>query len=72
MGGRGFGIPLHNRTGRYKQSTVRRVQELVGKHGWKIHPNFIEALMGLPIDHSAITQLVTRSAPTLQNGSADD
>jgi len=54
MGGRGFGIPLHNRTGRYKQSTVRRVQELVGKHGWRIHPNFTEALMGFPLDHSAI------------------
>jgi hypothetical protein len=54
MDGRGFGIPLHNRTGRYKQTTVRRVQELVGKHGWKIHPNFTEVLMGFPLDASAI------------------
>ena len=53
MDGRGFGIPMHDKTGRYKQSTVRRVQELVGKHGWKIHPNFTEVLMGFPMDHTA-------------------
>jgi len=55
MDGRGFGIPLHhNRRGRYKQSTVSRVRELVGSHGWRIHPNFTEALMGFPLDHTAI------------------
>src|SRR3989304_3869324 len=27
MDGRGFGIPLHNLTGRYKQTPVRRVQD---------------------------------------------
>jgi hypothetical protein len=69
MDGRGFGIPLHNRTGRYKQSTVRRVQELVGKHGWRIHPNFTEALMGYPLDHTAIEPSEMPSCPKLQNGS---
>ena len=69
MDGRGFGIPLHNKTGRYKQSTVRRVQELVGKHGWRIHPNFTEALMGFPLDHTAIEQLETACAQPSPNGS---
>jgi hypothetical protein len=54
MDGRGFGIPLHDRSGRYKASTVRRIQALVAEHGWRIHPRFTEALMGLPMDHSAI------------------
>jgi hypothetical protein len=44
----GFGIPLHDRTGRYKKTTVLRVHALVGEHGWRIHPNFTEALMGFP------------------------
>ena len=48
MDGRGFGIPLHNKTGRYKRSTVSRVHALVGEHGWRIHPHFTEALMGFP------------------------
>lgn len=56
MDGRGFGIPLHNRSGRYKLATILRVHELVLKHGWRIHPHFTETLMGLPLDHSAITQ----------------
>jgi hypothetical protein len=60
MDGRGFGIPMHQNSGRYKKSTVSRVQELVGKHGWRIHPNFTEALMGFPLDWSAITQSVTQ------------
>jgi hypothetical protein len=68
----GFGIPLHSKTGRYKQSTVRRVQDLLGKHGWRIHPNFTEALMGLPMDHSAITPSETESHPLSQNGSASE
>ena len=53
MDGRGFGIPLHNRSGRYRQSTISRVHALVGAHGWRIHPNFTEALMGLPLDWTA-------------------
>lgn len=68
MDGRGFGIPLHDRTGRYKQSTVRRVQELVGKHGWRIHPNFTEALMGFPLDATEIAVLETQSAPKSPSG----
>lgn len=55
MGRKGFGLPLHGRTFRYKQATVRRVKELVGSHGWKIHPHFIETVMGFPTDASAIT-----------------
>jgi hypothetical protein len=54
MDGRGFGIPLHERSGRYKQSTVSRVRDLVLQHGWRIHPHFTEALMGFPIGWSAI------------------
>lgn len=61
---RGFGIPLHNRTGRYKQSTVRRVQELVVKHGWRIHPNFMEALMGFDLDVSECEQSEIALTPT--------
>ena len=48
MDGRGFGIPMHNRSRRFKRSTTLRVQELVGEHGWRIHPNFTEALMDFP------------------------
>jgi hypothetical protein len=55
MDGRGFGIPLHDRTGRYKKSTVARVHALVGEHGWRIHPNFTETLMGFPLDWTEIT-----------------
>jgi hypothetical protein len=54
MDGRGFGIPMHEKAGRYRQSIVSRVQELVGAHGWRIHPNFTETLMGYPLDWSAI------------------
>jgi len=58
MDGRGFGIPLYaNNRGRYRESTVQRVRELVGQHGWKIHPNFTEALMGFPLEWSAIDPL---------------
>jgi hypothetical protein len=56
MDGRGFGVPLHEAGGRYKRSTVLRVQDLVKAHGWRIHPNFTEALMGFPIEWSAIGQ----------------
>lgn len=63
MDGRGFGIPLHDRTGRYKRSTVLRVQELVGNHGWRIHPNFTEALMGFPLGWTEIEALETPSSP---------
>jgi hypothetical protein len=59
MDGRGFGIPLHEAGGRYKKSTVSRVQELVTAHGWRIHPRFTEALMGFPIEWSAIEPSVT-------------
>ena len=56
MDGRGFGIPLHERSGRYKRSTVSRVRALVGEHGWRIHPNFTEALMGFPSEWTAIEE----------------
>ena len=69
MDGRGFGIPLHERSGRYKRSTVLRVQELVTQHGWRIHPHFTEALMGFPIDWSAIAASATPSVQTAPNGS---
>jgi hypothetical protein len=59
MGGRGFGIPMHRKSGRYRQSIVLRVQELVGKCGWRIHPNFTEALMAFPLDWSAIEESET-------------
>lgn len=51
---RGFGIPLHDRPGRYKKSTVQRVHAMIGEHGWRIHPNFTEALMGYPTDWTEI------------------
>jgi hypothetical protein len=56
MDGRGFGIPMHERSGRYKLSTVLRVQELVRDCGWRIHPNFTEALMGLPSGWTEIAE----------------
>ena len=56
MDERGFGIPLHENTGRYKLSTVRRVHALVGEHGWRIHPNFTEVLMGYPMDWTEIKE----------------
>lgn len=49
---RGFGVPLHERSGRYRQSITLKVQELVREHGWRIHPNFTEALMPFPGDWS--------------------
>jgi hypothetical protein len=61
MDGRGFGIPLHDRTGRYKKSTVSRVHALVGEHGWRIHPRFTEALMGFPLEWTAIEGSATPS-----------
>jgi hypothetical protein len=71
MDGRGFGIPLHENSGRYKLSTVRRVHELVGEHGWRIHPHFTEALMGFPTDASAIEPSETPSSPRSQKQSAE-
>jgi len=59
MDGRGFGIPLHENTGRYKRSTVSRVHALVKEHGWRIHPRFTEALMGFPTGWSEIEPLET-------------
>ena len=56
MDGRGFGIPMHERSGRYRLSTVLRVQELVRECGWRIHPNFTEALMDLPTGWTEIEQ----------------
>lgn len=71
MGKRGFGVALsHEARGRYKRSTIQRVRALVTKHGWKIHPHFMEALMGLPLDASAITHSETPSTRTLPNLSA--
>ena len=69
MDGRGFGIPLHARGGRYKRTTVRRVQEMVGEHGWRIHPNFTEALMGFPLEWTAIEQSEMRSFQTSRKSS---
>ena len=57
MDRRGCGIPLNNKTGRYNQDTVRRVQALVRTHGWRIHPAFGEALMGFPIGWSGTEPL---------------
>jgi hypothetical protein len=54
MDGRGFGIPLHERSRRYKRATVSRVHALVHEHGWRIHPRFTEALMGFPMGHTEI------------------
>ena len=59
MDGRGFGIPMHERTGRYKKSTVKRVHALVGEHGWRIHPNFTEVLMGFPTGWTEIAESET-------------
>ncbi len=70
MDGRGFGIPLHERSGRYKKSTVSRVHGLVLKHGWRIHPHFMEALMGFPIGWSATDSSETPSPQTSSSGSA--
>ncbi len=67
MDGRGFGIPLHERTGRYRKSTVLRVHALVGAHGWRIHPNFTETLMGLPLGWTEIEPSETPSSPQSQN-----
>ena len=69
MDGRGFGIPLHEHSGRYKRSTVSRIQELVTEHGWRIHPHFTETLMGFPIGWSAIEPSATACILPLQNGS---
>ena len=71
MDGRGFGIPLHKKTGRYKESTVSRVHALVFEHGWRIHPNFTEALMGFPMDHTETEASETPSIPTSQNSLVD-
>jgi len=68
MDGRGFGIPMHERSGRYKRSTVLRVQELVRENGWRIHPNFTEALMDLPMEWTAIEQSETASTQQLPSG----
>lgn len=62
MDGRGFGIPLHEKAGRYKKATVRRVHALVGEHGWRIHPNFTEALMGFDLEWTAIEQSEIQSS----------
>jgi len=70
MDGRGFGIPLHVRTGRYKKSTVLRTRALVLEHGWRIHPRFTEALMGFPTGWTEITPSGTPSCPTSQKSSA--
>jgi hypothetical protein len=67
---RGFGIPNTDKTGgRYRRSTILRVRALTGEHGWKIHPHFTEALMGFPIDWSAIEDSATPSSRKSRNGS---
>jgi hypothetical protein len=70
MDGRGFGIPLHERSGRYKKSTVRRVHALVGEHGWRIHPHFTETLMGYETGWTEIEPSETPSSQTSQRRSA--
>gem|GEM_PF-3898034 len=70
MDGRGFGIPLHERTGRYKKSTILRVHALVKAHGWKIHPRFTEVLMGLPMGWTEITPSETASILPFRKSSA--
>jgi len=69
MDGRGFGIPLHARSGRYKRSTVLRVQELVTVNGWRIHPHFTETLMGFPLGWTEIEGSAMPSRQPPQNGS---
>lgn len=59
MARRGFGLATHLRSGRYRLSTVLRVRGLTQKHGWKIHPNFIEALMRLPVAWTEIEPSAT-------------
>lgn len=71
MDGRGFGIPLHNETGRYKASTVSRVHDLVFEHGWRIHPRFTEALMGYPTGWTEIAPMATQSSRTLRKRSSE-
>ena len=61
MDGRGFGIPLHERSGRYKRATVLRVHALVKVHGWRIHPRFTEALMMFP---DAWTEIEVSATPS--------
>jgi hypothetical protein len=58
---------MHEHSGRYKRSTVLRVQELVRENGWRIHPNFTEALMDWPMDWTAIAPLATQSIPESLN-----
>ncbi len=72
MDGRRFGIPMHDRSGRYKSSTVSRVQELVRENGWRIHPHFTEALMGLPLGWTAIEESEIASLQQSENGLADE
>ena len=54
MDGRGFGIPLHENTGLLQTLDRFKSARLVKEHGWRIHPNFTEALMGFPTGWSAI------------------
>lgn len=70
MDGRGFGIPLHERTSRYKKSTILRVHALVKEHGWRIHPRFTEALMSFPSGWSEIAQSATASILKFRGSSA--
>jgi hypothetical protein len=73
MDGRGFGISNQESCDRcYKRSTILKVRELTGKHGWRIHPNFTEALMGFPLDWSAIEESETLSPLPLLPGSESE
>lgn len=63
MDGRGFGIPLHKRSGRYRQAIVSKVQELVTECGWRIHPHFTETLMGLSLGWTEIEPSATPYIP---------
>lgn len=70
MDGRGFGISHNENNGRFRKSIVLRVLALTKKHGWRIHPNFTEALMAFPQEWTAIEESETPSIQTLPNGSA--
>lgn len=72
MDGRGFGIPMHNKSGRFRKSIVLRVQDLVRKHGWRIHPNFTEALMNYPKDWTEIKESETECTHAAPSGSGDE
>ncbi len=69
MDGRGFGISNNEASGRYRLSIILRVLALTKEHGWRIHPNFTEALMGFPMGWTEIEQSETPSTLIALSGS---